>query len=129
MTDCKVNLFEIAFLDEEKVKLFKSDFRIVADYFVQMRKTGAFVGSDEELKHVQETLGLLSVMTGDNRFEEVLTSKNGKEIKTMCEFLDRVEARGRAEGEARGRIEALREVAAKIKAGHSIEEVLAGCGF
>ena len=122
-------MFEIAFLDEEKVKLFKSDFRIVADYFVQMRKTGAFVGSDEELKHVQETLGLLSVMTGDNHFEEVLTSKNGKDIKTMNDFWDKVEARGiaigEARGEARGRAEALREVAAKIKAGYSIEEILA----
>jgi hypothetical protein len=29
---------DIAFLSEEQVLMFKSDFRIVADYFVQMRK-------------------------------------------------------------------------------------------
>ena len=32
------NLFEIAFLDDDVVKKFKSDFRIVAEYLVQMRK-------------------------------------------------------------------------------------------
>ena len=64
-------------------------------------------------------------MTADKRFEETFNAdamlKDEKGVKTMCEFLDRVEARG----EARGRAEALREVAAKIKAGYSIEEILA----
>ena len=36
MNNYKVNLFEIAYLREEQAKLFKSDFRVVADYFVQM---------------------------------------------------------------------------------------------
>ena len=34
VNDYKVKVFSITFLPEEKVKLFKSDFRIVADYFV-----------------------------------------------------------------------------------------------
>ena len=34
------NLYEIAFLTPEKVKLFRSDFRYVADYLVQKRMTG-----------------------------------------------------------------------------------------
>ncbi|HBA97934.1 MAG TPA: transposase, partial [Lachnospiraceae bacterium] len=35
VNDYKINLFEIAYLTEKQVSLFKSDFRIVADYFVQ----------------------------------------------------------------------------------------------
>lgn len=38
VTNLKINLFEIAFLTDEQVAMFKSDFRIVADYFVQIRK-------------------------------------------------------------------------------------------
>lgn len=109
VNDYKLNLFEIAFLDEEKVKLFKSDFKVVADYFVQMRKTGDYIASTEQLKHVQETLGLLSVMTDDRRFEEAMNanadSESRKEIGSMCEFLDRVEARGIAAGRAAGKAE------------------------
>ena len=37
VNDYKVNLFEISYLTEEQVAMFKSDFRIVAEYFVQMR--------------------------------------------------------------------------------------------
>ena len=103
VNDYKVNLFEIAFLDEEKVKLFKSDFKVVADYFVQMRKTGNYVPNAEQIVHVKETLGLLSIMTNDSRFEDALNADayfdDGKEIRNMCDVLDRVENKGRAEGE------------------------------
>lgn len=98
VNDYKVNLFEIAYLSEEQVKLFKSDFRVVADYFVQKRTTGDYVGNHEELKHVQETLSLLSVMTGDHRFEEAFQPErsmtDGKGISTMCDVLDRIEEKG-----------------------------------
>lgn len=103
VNDYKVNLFEIAFLDEEKVKLFKSDFKVVADYFVQLRKTGNYVPNAEQIVHVKETLGLLSIMTNDSRFEDALNADayfyDGKEIRNMCDVLDRVENKGRAEGE------------------------------
>lgn len=107
VNDYKVNLFEIAFLDEEKVKLFKSDFKVVADYFVQMRKTGNYVPNAEQLVHVKETLGLLSIMTNDSRFEDALNADanlgDGKEIRNMCDVLDRVENKGRVEGEENGK--------------------------
>ncbi len=34
VNDYKIHVFEIAHLTEEQVKRFRSDFRIVADYFV-----------------------------------------------------------------------------------------------
>ena len=101
--DMKINLFEIAWLRREQVQKFRSDFRIVADYFVQKRESGDYEPSRDRIDHVQETLQLLSVMTGDHRFEEAFEDSTGKgEIRSMCEVLDKVEARGEIRGEARG---------------------------
>ena len=42
---------------------------------------------------------MMSALTQDDRFEEVYKQKaEGKEIFTMCEVLDRVEARGEKRG-------------------------------
>ena len=34
----KLNVFDIAYLTEEQIKMFQSDFGIIADYFVKRRK-------------------------------------------------------------------------------------------
>lgn len=102
VNDYKVNLFEIAFLSREQVNLFKSDFRIVADYFVQKREKGDYIPEPQEFVHVQETLQLLSVMTGDHRFEDAC--KDGKKGGpcNMCDVLDRIENRGIQQGIQQG---------------------------
>ena len=41
---------------------------------------------------------LMSVMTGDKRFEEIIDEVNEKEANNMCEVLDIVEARGIEKG-------------------------------
>lgn len=102
VSDYKINLFQIAYLTREQVDLFQSDFRVVADYFVQKRENGDYVPSTQELTHIQETLQLLSTMTNDHRFEDAYNeddhhTKGG--FHTMCNVLDRIENQGRAEGE------------------------------
>ena len=67
VSDYKINIFEIAYLTPEKVKMFKSDFRIVADYFVQMRINKDYIPSKETIKHVDEVLKLMSVLTQDEK--------------------------------------------------------------
>ena len=108
VADVRINVFEIAYLSDEELNRFHSDFRIVADYFVQMQRSGDYVPSREEIKHVEAVLQLLSVMTDDTRFEDVLNLEDREEgtggIHTMCEFLDRVEARGEARGVAIGEV-------------------------
>ena len=52
----RINLFEIAYLDPEKVKKFRSDFRIVADYFVQKRMNGEYQPSADRIEHIQAVL-------------------------------------------------------------------------
>ena len=48
-----------------------------------------------------EVLKLMSLLTGDDRYELTIDSEGGKP-KNMCEMLDRVEAKGVAKGEAKG---------------------------
>ena len=98
MNDFKINLFEIAYLDREKIDMLKSDFWILADYLYQMRVNKDYVAGDTVIEHVDELLMLMSAMTKDYRFEETINEVKGKEHVTMCEVLDRVEARGREEG-------------------------------
>lgn len=80
-------------------KTFRSDFGIVADYFVQKQRNGDYKPEKKERRHVQEVLQLLSVMTGDHRFEEAFSDNSEGGPKTMCDVLDSVEKRGKLEGE------------------------------
>jgi len=109
VNDFKINLFEIAYLDREKIDLFKSDFKILADYLYQMRTKRDYTADKTTIEHVEELLYLMSAMTGDNRFEKTINELKGKENVNMCEVLDRVEARGvekgRLEGIEKGRLE------------------------
>ncbi len=102
VNDYKMNLFQIAYLSEEQVQMFQSDFRIVADYFVQMRKNNDYIAPDTTIKHVHELLQLMSVMTKDNRYNDVYSPDMEGRNVNMCEVLDRVEHRGELRGERRG---------------------------
>ena len=103
VNDYKVNLFRIAFLNEETVSKFKSDFRIVADYFVQVRKNKDYIPPADRLHHVREILRLMSYLTRDDRFEKAYEDGlKGVEYTNMCEVLDRVENRGLERGIAQG---------------------------
>lgn len=97
VNDYKIHVFEIAYLLPEQVAMFQSDFRIVADYFVQMRTNKEYNPSQEVMKHVDAVLKLMSVLTQDDRFEEMQNGAKG-EVKTMCEVLDNAISKGRAEG-------------------------------
>lgn len=84
VNDYKINLFEIAWLTDKQLSGFKSDFRIVADYFVQMRKTGTYQGSGSKVRHIREVLQLLSVLTDDGRFMKTIDGvEEGDEPKKM----------------------------------------------
>lgn len=103
VTNLKINLFEIAFLSDEQAAMFKSNFRIVVDYFVQIRKNNDYIPTDTQFTHVKEILQMMSVLTNDNRFEEAANAiAEGDEVKNMCDVLDRVEKRGEKRGEMIG---------------------------
>ncbi len=62
------------------------------------------------LQHVDETLKLMSVLTDDRRFEEVIEELPGKGGTSMCTVLDKVENKGREEGLAQGKLEGMIQV-------------------
>lgn len=133
-----VNLFEIAFLTPEQVRMFKSDFRIVADYFVQLRTNKNYKPSKEEFVHIDEILKLMTVLTKDNRFTVKQNEKQGG-AKNMCEVFDIYENRGlqkgRMEGKREGKLEGLREgklegkIEAYLDMGMSIEVIAQKLGM
>lgn len=128
VNDYKMNLFEIAYLTQEQVEMFQSDFRVVADYFVQKQEKDDYNPGPQELKHIQETLQLLSVMSNDQRFEEVYKNDTEGGIRTMCDVLDRIELKGRLKGRLEGRqegeLEAKKEMAVSLaNMGISLEKI------
>ena len=102
VNDTKINLFEIAYLSREQVNLFKSDFRVVADYFVQMREKGEYNPGNEVVQHIQEVLQLLNVMDKEKRFEDNLNEDIVKgKVNKMSEWLDKVIKTSEEKGENR----------------------------
>lgn len=98
VSDYRINVFEISWLTEEQISMFKSDFRLVADFFVKRRLEPEYIPKDKtEVKHIEEVLKLLSVFTGDHRYEEVLAYPDIKEANSMCEVFDRAWNGGKIE--------------------------------
>ena len=126
VNDYKINVIEVAWLSDEQLKLFKSDFGIVANYFVQKRKNKDYVPDDKrEIQHVDAVLKLLSVMTGDKRYGKFLDGNNEKgKVNTMCEVVDRLVNMGRSEGVREGEnIERIRIIRKKLEKGMNLQEI------
>ncbi len=102
VNDYKINLFQIAYLDDEQVQMFQSDFQIVADYFVQMRKNNDYTAPDTTIRHVHELLQLMTIMTKDHRFNDVYSPDMEGGNTKMCEVLDKIENRGIEKGIEKG---------------------------
>ena len=109
VNDYRVNVFEIPRLTAEQAGQFRSDFRIVADYFVQMGRDGDYVPPPQTIEHVDAVLKLLSALTRDHRFEATQNEFRKGEDVTMLSVLEKIEARGLARGLNEGRIAGLNE--------------------
>lgn len=102
VNDYKINVFNIAFLSPKTIAMFKSDFKIIAEYFRAKRLNQKYKGSKEKLKHANETLKMFSALTGDNSFEKVYNEDNFKKGGiTMCDVVERIRNDGRTEGQER----------------------------
>lgn len=104
----KINVFDIKDLTRKQVDMFRSDFYILADYFYKIYHDKEYIPDDRTIEHVDEVFKMMSVLTGDNRFENVVNEipEESRKDLHMCEVLDKIEARGEARGigigEARG---------------------------
>ena len=108
INDYKMQVFEVAWLTEEQISRFRSDFKIVANFFVQKRKNKDYIPDDPtEIKHIDEVLKLLQVMTGDEHYKEVIRKKKG--VRSMCDEAERLEKMGIAKGIEIGKSEGIIE--------------------
>ena len=79
------------------VSCFRSDFKVVANFFVQKRKHKDYIPDDPtEIKHVDEVLKLLQVMTGDERYQTIFQKEKG--VHRMCDVAERLEKMGMEKG-------------------------------
>ena len=99
--------------------MFTSDFKIVADYFVQKRKNGKYKPSSDVIRHVDAILKFMAVFTGDQRyFNEAIQEKmQAGGIRTMDKILDDYidlgVQRGIKQGIDRGRKDVIRSLCKK----------------
>ena len=107
VNDYHINVVDIAWLTEEQINQFTSDFSIVANFFVNKRKNPRYVPDDKrEIKHVDAVLKFLFAMTGDEDYEKLIYNKNfKKEGASMCSVAQSLKEEGRAEGRAEGKAE------------------------
>lgn len=107
VNDHKINLFEIAYLTREQVDMFKSDFRIIADHCYQTRNNPDYEPSQQKIDHLTELMQFMDAMTHDNRYSESARLLLEQQMKggpvTMCDIMNRVEAKGVAVGEVKGK--------------------------
>nr|WP_314609449.1 Rpn family recombination-promoting nuclease/putative transposase [uncultured Lachnoanaerobaculum sp.] len=107
VNDYKINIFEIAFLDREKIDLFKSDFRMLADYLYQMRTTDSYKGDESDIKHVDEILMLMSAMSGFKNVENIIKVAHERKVSNMKGFFELAEEKGLEKGIELGRTEGI----------------------
>jgi hypothetical protein len=107
VSDYHANLFEIAFLSEEQVMRFRSDFRYVAEFFVatRMRKEGkepVFTVTPVHLNHVEEFIELMNAITNSKKFSDLprLIKERGNDSMYTILF-DEAEERGKIQGAIR----------------------------
>ena len=105
LNDCRVNVLEVAWLEDEEAKVFTSDFRIVVNVLRQIRIYGTFSGTAQEIEHADAMMKFLAGVTGDRAFEAAQTLIKKGERVTMMDVLSRMQAKSRAEGRMEGRME------------------------
>lgn len=100
ISNYKINVFNLAWLSEEQISMFKSDFKCVAEFLKTQRLKTKYTGSKEKLQHANETLKLFTALIGDDTFEKVynenISEKGGA---NMCNVVEDILNRGRTEGQ------------------------------
>ena len=104
VSDYKINLTEVAFLDEKERTRLKSDFRIVAEYFCALavgKEKEVMYNYRKEWKHVAELMEFFKTFTHDKRFEkyrQFMMKESEKGAVYMCTLLDECAKDGIANG-------------------------------
>lgn len=104
ISDYPIHIVEVAFLEDEVIEQFTSDFRVIAKFFKAKRlgtEREMMYNDNQQWNHVSEMLEFFHTFTGDERYQEykqhlIHEAKKG-EFK-MCTLLDAFEQKGIARG-------------------------------
>ena len=77
--DYEIRVFDIAFLDEEVINQFQSDFKLIARFFKNRRLGMNPLNDTTEIHHLTELIDFLTVFTNDARYEQ--TKSRLEELK------------------------------------------------
>lgn len=81
VSDYSIKVVNIAYIPEEIRAKFKSDFKLIVDFFNQKLFTGSYVPSGKKLKHEMAVLNMLKIFTTDKRYYEIEESVKIKKEK------------------------------------------------
>ena len=132
LNNYRINVFEIAYLTEEQIEMFQSDFGIIADYFVKRRKGYKTIENHKPIKHVDEMLKFMRIFAEDERFLQLDVKKDGKGEVTMCTILDNAINKGIEQGIEQGikrgitqgeNLKLIMMIQKKMKKGDSVSKI------
>lgn len=109
----KVRCYNIAYLEDEIIERFTSDFKSVAYFFKEKRIHGEdYIPNHDEIKHIEAFLELIGVFTNDSEYEEIaetlIRRKMEGQVITMCEVKEAWKMSG---------VNALYDIVSEIKNG------------
>ena len=115
VSDYKIKVINLAWLTDEQINSFRSDFRIVAEYLRALRTGQVQDWSRQKLKYVNEIIDLMRVISDDDIFDDMAEfieeTQREKGGVSVCEFVQRMKNEGvvlgRNEGIALGRNEGI----------------------
>lgn len=94
----KINVFNIAWLSDEQIRMFNSDFKCIVEFLRTQRLNIKYSGSKGRLQHANETLKLFTALIGDDSFEKVYNENNSSiGGTTMCNVVEEIRDEGRQE--------------------------------
>ncbi len=96
-------MLDIAFLEDNAIDSFQSDFRAVARFFRNRRLGQPALADDTELNYPEEITELMAVFTGEKGYMDLLPDVKAAKRKGERQGEIRGERRGEERGEARGR--------------------------
>lgn len=111
-----IYVFDIAYLEDEIIDKFTSDFKVVARFFKDKR-LGRSMDDTVSITHIEEVAELFSVFTGQEEYKEVVPNmiyrqKEGENI-TMCKFTQELLAKGKEQGLEQGKKDTIYQLVAQ----------------